>query len=454
VNRSRRARRALAAARAGCGLIVAGSLLGGGPADAQSPSLGGFSGSASAAAVHVLYSPQGLLPTGPPVDFGAPDALATIASGPATFARASVADPGDLLANPGALLALASPNYPAGLIPPYPFRITASSGVGQPSAESNPAPGLNARVVADASSSHSQATMPAINAPSLVTIGSMSANADTQTDGTTVTVHARSVAEGIDIAGVIHIESVVTDVTATSAGGDTTLDGGTTVTGATIAGSPVAIDDEGVRGAIGGVDVNQVLQVLGITITLPGPAQLDEGATGQLASAGLRIDIVESASTVPGLTDILDALPPLDSPIPGAPSPEDLIAAIRARHLTVIEIGRGVVSLTARTPAPRVTTPPATTGGPPAPAVVPSGSPAAPVRPAPTAPPAAPVAPVASAPAVADVAPALPVASVATGVGALAALLVLLSPFVGEGFARIAAAQLATDQEGCPWERR
>ncbi len=138
--------------------LVASSTLVGGTVHAQTdtgaeatspPALGGYEGRAQSSGLHVFYNPEGLLPVAAPVDFGSPDALATITSGPSTFGRASVADPGDLLVNPDALLAQADPSYPGGTLPPYPFRISATSGFGEPVAESRPAPGLEARVEAE-----------------------------------------------------------------------------------------------------------------------------------------------------------------------------------------------------------------------------------------------------------------------------------------------------------------
>ncbi len=448
-------RRALLATRMALVLAVASLLLGAGPAGGQAtdpaPTLGGYTGSAAASGLHVKYAPEGLLPTGPPLDFGAPDALATIASGPATFARASVADPGDLLANPDALLALASSDYEAGTIPAYPSRGEASSGVGHPSAESNPAPGLNARATIGPGSAAAQATTPALVAPAVATVGSMASYATTAVEGSTVTVHARSEISGIDILGLVHIDSLVTDLTATSTGGETALEGGTTITGASVLGQPAVIDDQGIRAAAGGLDLSSVLGPLGITITLPGPVDLAGGSVGQLASTGLRIDVAGSAEAVPGVGDLLDSLPPIPPLAPGAPSVEDLLVAARARHLVSIEIGRGVVSLSARSPAPR----PAQVGRPPPPAATPTGGA---VTPRPATPAARPVpvppAPVASSPSAPVLTTEVPAASVASGIGALAALLLLAQPFVGDRLARVAAAQLATDQEGCPWERR
>jgi hypothetical protein len=100
---------------------VAAAFLEGAPSGAQTAgTLGGYQGTAASSGVHAFYNLGNILPTPPPVDLAVPDTLATIASGPSTFARASVADPGDLLANPDVVLSLASAAYPAGTLPPNP----------------------------------------------------------------------------------------------------------------------------------------------------------------------------------------------------------------------------------------------------------------------------------------------------------------------------------------------
>ena len=437
-------RRIATGIRIGLGLVAASTLLGvNTPVTAEAapaaPVLGGFTGSAGSSALHVEYNPKGLLPTASILDLNAPDALATIASGPSTFARAGVADPGDLLANPDALFAQASTEYPQGLIPPWPFRITAGSGAGAPEAESSPAPGLHARVTAKGGSSTAEATAPGLDLPAVVSIGSLASYADTTTDGSSVKVHARSEISRLNILGLIQIKSIITDLTATSTGTETTVSGGTVVTGASLAGTPVEIDDDQVRAA--GIDLSAILEPLGITITLPGPSEVEVANAGQLASNGLRVEIRASASTAPVISDILNALPPIEPIIPGAPSPEDLLAIARANHITTIEFGRGSVSIAARTPTQRA---PATA----APSSPGSSSPAA-TRPAPsfTSPAAPQTPPAALAPVATAANPGSP------GFAALAALLLILQPFIGDRLARFADLQLATDQDACPWER-
>jgi hypothetical protein len=452
-------RRARTALRVVLGIVAASSFLGGVPspgapsAAAQTAtSLGGVQGRAAASGLYAIYAPVGLLPISPLAEIGAPDALATMASGPTTFARASVLDPGDILANPDAVLALASPDYPAGSIPPYPYRVSATSGVGEPTAESNPAPGLNARVAVDATGSSARANLPRFDAPAFATTGTIKSTATTKNDGATATMTARTVISDLNVLGILVIDSIVTDVKATSMGVETKLEGGTTVTGASVLGRPVRIGAEGIEGTSGGL--NDVLERAGIHVTLAAPIAQAGGTSGQLASTGLRIDLELSERTVPAITALTALVPPLESPIPGAPSVEDLVAAARARHLVTIELGRASVALTARpaivfgTPAAPAVTPRRPVRAAPVPAQPSAlvGAPSVPLAPAPVVSPGAPTVPTATS----DV----PQTTFAAGIGALVLLALLAQPFAGNRLARLASAILADDAGACPREKR
>lgn len=443
------------------GVLVAGTLLGparaGDAQEAAPATLGGFQGSSAASGLHALYAPVGLLPIAPPVDFGAPDALTTIASGPQTFARASVADPGDLLANPEAFLALASADYPAGTLPPYPYRVTADSGVGDPTAESNPAPGLNARVSVNDSGSVAQATTPAGDAPAVATFGSMSAKTTTQTDGSTVKVTARSLINDFNLLGLVLIDSVVTDLTATSDGTATTFTGGTKVTGASVFGQPVSIDADGVHQAPGAAPIlqgvigpltgslNDVLARVGVRITAAGPVEVSGDTAGQRGSNGLRIDVELSPQTLPELASLIEALPPLENPLPGTPSIEDLLVVAQARHLVAIELGRGLVALAARPAGSFASDLPVDLG---ASGPFDAGLPGFELPGLPEA--STPVGSQAPARSSDDDDAAVPAGA---GVGALVLLALLAHPFIGELLARLSTAILAPGRsERCSWE--
>jgi hypothetical protein len=465
--------RARSVARVILGLVVAASFISGVPGDdidpaaAQAaPALGGVQGRASASGVYAVYAPIGLLPISPLAEVGAPDALATIASG-TTFARASILDPGDLLANPDAVLALLSPQYPAGSLPAYPFRISATTGIGPPTAESNPAPGMHARVGVDASGSTALASMPAVDAPAVARFGSINTLATTRTDGGSVTVTARTEVSGINVLGMIVIDTLVSEVSATSTGAETTLTGGTTITGASLFGQSITIDADGIHvgaptnpdpllgGLLRGItqSLADLLVQAGIKVSAVGPVELSGGTSGQLAATGMRIDLELSEQTLPALATlaaIADSLPPLEAPIPGLPGIEDVLAAARARHLVAVDIGRAAVSLTARPSAsrPSAATPtPSSPGAAPPVAQAPSLVGATPT---PTAPAVLP--PTASVPTATEETPAT---TFATGVGALVLLALLALPFAGRGLTQVANAVLAPNQGGaCPREER
>lgn len=446
---------------AGLVLVFAGFLGVTSEAKAQEPGagLGGMQGTSASSGLHVVYNPQGLLPTGPVVELGAPDALATIAGGPATFARAGVADPGDLLANPDALLQQADSSWEPGTLPRYPYRVSARSGVGEPSATSDPAPGLHAEVEVDRTGSRASATTPAAAAPGLITIGSMESTATTTTEGGTVTVHARSVISGLSVTGLIDIESVVTDLVATSDGAETVVSGGTEIAGATVLGRPVSIDGDGVHvdGNHGLVAVgelvaplNRLLDQLGVSITVAEPAALTSGTDGRLASAGLRITFEVSDESVPGLSDVIGALPPLENPLPGVPGVEDILAVVQARHITTVEIGRGLVSLSA-TPAfsfvPPTSPKPASLAPP---GAAPQPVPVPPVEAASTATPPAAGQGAASPPA--PLANTTREPSLGAGIAALVVLALISQPLLGDRIARAAEAVVASEGPRCPME--
>lgn len=475
--------RARAVACVVLGLVAASTLLGGSahaqtgtdPDAGGAPVLGGYEGRAHSSGVHLFYNPQGVLPIAAVVDVGAPDALATISSGPVAFARAAIADPGDLIANPDALIAQLDSSWQSGTIPAYPYRITANSTIGEPRAELQPAPGLDSRVSATSEGSTSEASIAASSAPGLVTLGSVKSRATTSFDGSTVEVRARTEVSHFDLVGLLRIESIVTDVVARSSGGDTEVEGGTVVTGATFLGQPVIIDEEGIRTdpkaekptipLLGPIlrslpgDLTKTLADAGIRISLPGVVEHDGETAGTIGATGLRIDLELSDRTTPVLGQLLGSLPPIENPIPGAPGIEDLVVLVRATHLAAIDVGRAQASLTARpafvappfeAPSPGGT--PSFGGNLPTPSLSPPIG-RAPVASNPQAPTPVPVADPATPPSTTiETAPA---ASLGAGIGALALLALLAQPFIGTRLARAGAAVLATGPtDTCPLEER
>jgi hypothetical protein len=328
-----------------------------------------------------------------------------------------------------------------------------------PSTELNPGPGLSERVEVGDGSSSAKASIGAAEAPAIASFGAMTASATTKTDGTSVTVHAVSKIAGFDLLGLLQIDGITTDITATSKGGETTLEGGTKVVGATIAGQAVTIDENGIHPKKGSASIlgallepltgslNTILKTAGINVTLAGPQKLEGSTSGQLASTGLKIDLELSRNTQPALAQLLDAIPPIENPLPGAPSIEDLLVVAQARHLASIELGRGVVSLAARSIGPDTSSdvtfpedtgsfdlPPTSTGD------------------FPLSPTVTPTSPTAVEPAGATQRSSVPAGA---GVGALVLLAVLAVPFVGERVAWLCSTVLAAGgAEHCSMEGR
>ena len=214
--------------------------------------------SAASRAARALVGPPRLLPARRArcrsttfIDLGAPDALATIASGPTTFARASAADPGDLLASPETLLTNASKDYPAGTVPNYPYRVSATSGLRRSRPPSRSPPRVcEPRSRPTRAARPPRATMPRAAAPAVATFGSMSAYANTTTDGSTVTVHVKTSMSDFNLLGHPH-DRLDRHRPHRHLGRrpTTKLTGGTTVSGASVLGTPVTIDAKGIHGS-------------------------------------------------------------------------------------------------------------------------------------------------------------------------------------------------------------
>jgi hypothetical protein len=287
--------------------------------------------------------------------------------------------------------------------------------------------------------------MPGLSAPAVATAGSITSDASTSTDGSTVKLHARTQVNNFNLLGVLTFDSLVTDVSATSDGVKTDVEGSTTISGAAVAGSPVTIDSNGVHGAGGAI--NQALAAAGITVTLVGPVEQEGETASQVTSAGLRI-LIDSAPAQPVLGPLADLVPPTD--VPGV---EDLLALTRVRHLQYIDVGRGFVSLATRgRPLAEPDEPlPTSSDLLPSSAPLGAGGLVGATTPLP-APPAVRGNTTTEQPAAPEPASSTTLAS---GIGALAVLALLAQPFAGSRLARLATSVLAPGAAGsCPQEER
>src|SRR5688572_6482438 len=87
---------------------------------AEDTELAGYQGTSTAVVVRVFPSFPGLAVADPPFQADSPHTVATLSTGPATFARSSIVWPGDLLAHMGSIFQQAAPQL--SFIPNYPVR--------------------------------------------------------------------------------------------------------------------------------------------------------------------------------------------------------------------------------------------------------------------------------------------------------------------------------------------
>ena len=205
-------------------LVAAATLLDGAPARrpgrAGRPPLGGYQGSGRR-----LRAARLLQPRGPAADrrrrstsaSPTPSPRSPAARPPSPGPRSPT--PATCSPTPTRCWPWSAPDYPAGTFPPYPFRVTATSGVGEPTAESNPAPGLERpRRGRRRRARTAQATPPAVDARRSPRSARCRPTATTATDGVDGHRPRPTEISGFNLLGVLTIDSIVTDLTATSDG--------------------------------------------------------------------------------------------------------------------------------------------------------------------------------------------------------------------------------------------
>lgn len=288
-------RRAIASI--GAVLLTAG-LVGGVAARADdSTNLSSFDLATSAAAlrwqVDLKASP---IPAEHTVDLSMPLSRAELSAGPAGHALASTAWPGDTLAK----ACSAAPQVPC-------YTIDAETFSPQ-----GPADASNTQIAGAEMTAHSKdllSTAVARYTPQGgpgASFGPMSATSHSEAKAHEAITESTSVLSNVDLGGgVVHIDSITSTAKVVTDGTKATVTGGTILTGATVGGVPVTIDQDGVHLATvsgGGNPVNQVLdagvraalQQAGISLELPGPIKKVAEAQGDIVATGLIASLDDS----------------------------------------------------------------------------------------------------------------------------------------------------------------
>jgi len=273
-------------------------------AHAAGDTFGGYQGSASASGFSAAPSLPSLLPVETPFEGTLSLTLATLSSGGQGFGRASSVWPGTLAAflrpllETGGGVSLPIPDYPL-VVEQRDFEDAKHSDI----------PG--ATMATDVKPEHSlaRADFGGTNVPAIVSFGSISSSGEVTLDADKLTSIATAAANGIDVlAGALHIDSVQSRAVASSDSRTATCDGSTTVSGATVGGVPVTIDNTGVHAqgstVLPGVDPNAVVATVlatsGIDVrTLPDTDNCAD-ANANRTSGGLLIGVpLPSISPIP-----------------------------------------------------------------------------------------------------------------------------------------------------------
>jgi hypothetical protein len=271
--------------------LVAAGLFGGVAARADdTTNLSSFDLVTSAAAmrwqVDLKASP---IPAEHTVDLSMPLSRAELSAGPAGHALASTAWPGDTLAK----ACSAAPQVPC-------YTIDAETFSPQ-----GPADASNTQIAGAEMTAHSKGLLSTAVARYTpqggpgVSFGPMSATSHSEARKTDAITESTSVLSNVDLGGgVVHIDSITSTAKVVTDGTKATVTGGTILTGATVGGVPVTIDQNGVHVATtdaGGNPLNQVLdagvraalQQAGISLELPGPIKKAADAEGDVVATGV-----------------------------------------------------------------------------------------------------------------------------------------------------------------------
>lgn len=286
-------------------LVLSGIPSSGSAQDAATTSLIGYQAAASGTAFTAFPRLPALLPVEAPVEATIALATATLSSGGQGFGRASTFYPGSLTAGLRPLLETGSGNRLP--IPDYPVVVEAREFEEAKHAEY---PGLTMTTDVDPARSVAVADVGALDVPALVTVRSMRTESRAVLGSDDITATSTTTLDGISIAGMVTIGSLVSTASVRSDGTTATCRGSVSAQDVMVAGSRATIDDEGLhvdgeQAAPGpglGPVAAEALAAAGIEVRLLGGASSCTGSLGNRTSSGLLVNIPTPAvgSVSPG----------------------------------------------------------------------------------------------------------------------------------------------------------
>lgn len=264
--------------------------------------LGSFSLAANAPVLQVRYAD-------PVSNCGASDAsvgacegvlnesVATLRNGPVGHALASVGWPGTLGGNLGSLLIVAGGAPDSATALNDPVRAENFTGRKDETVTNSQIPGTLMTATATADKVAATSVIGAAQATPLGSLGKISsASSTTLTGVSSALAVAHSEVQDITL-GPLHISAIISDAKATTDGSKAVPSGGTTVTGASVNGVPVTIDQRGVTVQAQNVPfpsqatdaVNTALKQAGMTVAVSTPIGKPDGASVVYNAGALTI---------------------------------------------------------------------------------------------------------------------------------------------------------------------
>jgi hypothetical protein len=358
---------------------------------------GGFELSAQGSGVLLTYDIKNALPVSPVLALGLPEAVAN-QSNSSGYALASLAYPGPLIADLGSALKQGGTDAP---IPPYPVRTQAYYPGDQTSQRDQTFPGADMSSITTESSAEGSSKYSGLSVPGVFEAGAVEVDAKTEiTDGAVVS-HTRVHQGNIDIlGGLIHIGSVVTDITSKSDGSKGSNTGSTNVAEATVLGLAATIDGSGVHlkqelpppnpitdaakqatdpltqglgqvakgaapltqqlsnlisQAVGSQkSINDVLKQAGIEVRVLAPQGNVDGGAANMQAAGLGINFTYPGASDERFAQLLSLVPSDQLPSDGVPgvglSPQALVNLFKETHVADLSFAAASTTVNA-TPA-------------------------------------------------------------------------------------------------------
>jgi hypothetical protein len=287
-------------------------------AAAPGSALGSVSLTATAHGQEFLFNPQ------VPAQMSVPYAQSKLQLGEG-IGLATVAWPGDTGAALGTTLIVGFGAPDQARVLNDPALASARSGTGDADVKSTVIPGATVHATATKTKATSQAALDGTSAAA-TTAGSSSATSSVELTGPSSAVgQAASTVRDVTL-GVVHVGAVTSAASGATDGAHADAKGSTSVTGVTVAGVAVTVDDKGVSVAGTGVlpagaadAVTAALEQAQITLRLTKPVKTVTGGKVEYSTGALVATTPLGTLTLGGAELVLGATPAYSSGLPSAP---------------------------------------------------------------------------------------------------------------------------------------